>query len=140
MEKTNFIYPKADIGNRIVAHLLDSVICFIGCLFLVIPGLAYSFIMDGLGKGQSIGKKNRELMLINTSTNTPCTIGESAIRALIMIGFGVIPFIGIGFSIYNIYSSLTNPHGIGFYDRLLHLQVIRKEDYENKNFIIGKVQ
>lgn len=120
MEKANFIYPKADIGDRIVAHLLDSVICFIGCLFLVIPGLAYSFIMDGLGKGQSIGKKNRELMLINTTTNEPCTIGGSVIRALIMIGFAAIPFIGIAFAVYTITSTLL---------LLIHMELVFTINY-----------
>jgi len=140
MENTDFIYPKADIGDRIVARLIDSVIIFIGCLLLVIPGLAYSFVMDGLGKGQSIGKKNRGLMVVNTTTNEPCTIGGSAIRQLVMMGLGAIPLIGWAIAIYHIYTSITNPHGIGLYDKLLHLQVIRKEDYENKNFVKGKVQ
>jgi|TARA_B100001971_G_C18086690_1_gene481302 uncharacterized RDD family membrane protein YckC len=56
--------------------------------------LTYNFIKDGLGKGQSWGKKAVGLMVIHLSDKTPCSLSQSLLRNLIMILLGIIPFIG----------------------------------------------
>lgn len=94
-------YLKASLGHRFLAALLDALISlglsipaiifyvlgmakvdsyyneeeavglfFIAFLFYLIP-LVYNFIKDGLGQGQSWGKKGLDLMVVNLDNNTP---------------------------------------------------------------------
>ena len=117
-------YPKASLGNRFGAAVLDALIVFglalpaitffvsaipgvfyashgpaegtmflAGLLYIALP-LPYSFIKDGLGKGQSWGKKATGLMVVCLSDNTPCTKGKSFLRGLIMGLLGIIPYVG----------------------------------------------
>ncbi len=119
-------YPKASLGNRFGAAVLDTLIIFClalpaiiffglaiaelgdywgdegsaygmmffaGLLYIALP-LPYSFIKDGLGKGQSWGKKATGLMVVCLSDNTPCTKGKSFLRGLIMGLLGIIPYVG----------------------------------------------
>lgn len=116
-------YLKASLGNRFLASLLDGLIMlgfaipsiilyviglskisrynfdesiplFVFAAFLYLIPLSYSFIKDGLGKGQSWGKKAVGLMVIHLSDNTPCSFGQSFLRNLIMTLIGIVPFIG----------------------------------------------
>lgn len=114
------LYPKAPLGGRFVAYLLDSLISSIPAFVLVMAafgagmaesgGLAvvlgllaavavvwaiwYGFTKDGRPNGQSIGKKVMGLMVVHLPTNQPCNRGQSALRALVMIGLNLIPYVG----------------------------------------------
>ena len=120
----NGTYLKASLGNRFLASLLDGLITtgfaipaiifyvigmakvedyydseeaiplFILAGFLYLIPLAYSFIKDGLGIGQSWGKKAVGLMVIHLSDKTPCSFSQSFLRNLIMVLLCIIPFIG----------------------------------------------
>ncbi len=116
-------YPKASLGNRFLASLLDGLIStglsipailffvagldklkgydndaapglfFMAFFFYLIP-LCYNFIKDGLGQGQSWGKKALDIMVVNLDNNTPCDKGKSFFRNFISILVAIIPFIG----------------------------------------------
>jgi uncharacterized RDD family membrane protein YckC len=116
------LYPKAPLGGRFVAYLIDSLVSMLPLLVAVVAlwqvfdkggsagamtvvygllGLAaiawaiwYSFTKDGRPNGQSIGKKVMGLMVVHLPTNQPCTRGQSALRALVMAGLGLIPYVG----------------------------------------------
>ncbi|MFI5405469.1 MAG: RDD family protein [Nitrososphaerales archaeon] len=120
---SNRKYPKASLGNRFLAALLDGLISaglsipailffvagmeksksykndgaggliFIAVLFYLLP-LIYSLIKDGLGQGQSWGKKPLDLMVINLENNSPCDKGKSFVRNIISALLAIIPFIG----------------------------------------------
>jgi uncharacterized RDD family membrane protein YckC len=116
-------YPKASLGNRFLAALLDglimtglaipaiifyiigiamlsdydsdgAILMFVVAIFLYFIPLVYLFIKDGLGKGQSWGKKAVGLMVVHLPSNTPCTKGQSFLRSLIGLLINMIPFIG----------------------------------------------
>lgn len=116
-------YSKANLGNRFFASLIDglislalsipTIICFVfafiqfddykrefgaflllmAALFYLMP-LAYNLIKDGLGKGQSYGKKAVEIMVIDLDRNSPCKFGKSCSRNIIMMLVNIIPFVG----------------------------------------------
>lgn len=114
---------KADLVNRFFASLVDGLIAlgfaipsiiFYGIglyrlyndiendsiLFFLIAGLlyliplTYSLIKDGLGKGQSWGKKPFEIKVVHLPDNTPCTFGQSFTRNIIMTLVTCIPYVG----------------------------------------------
>lgn len=119
----NGSYSKASLGDRFLASLLDGFIVaalsipslifyFIGianltsydpgsafqffvfaALLYILP-LIYVFIKDGLGEGQSWGKKALGLMVVYLPDNTPCTIGQSCLRSLVTSLFAIVPFVG----------------------------------------------
>lgn len=112
---------KADLGKRFVAAIIDSFIVGLLSIFAVIPysigltklssyyhsddaagyffvaavlyliPLTYSFLKDGLFKGQSVGKKIMGLMTISIDTKLPCSIGRSVIRNLISALVSFVP-------------------------------------------------
>jgi uncharacterized RDD family membrane protein YckC len=144
-------YPKASLGNRFLASLLDGLITiglaipaiifyaigmaqldshrrsddafvwFIFAVFLYFIPLIYSFIKDGLGQGQSWGKKAVGLMVVYLPKNTPCTKGESAIRCLIGSLLGIIPFVGW---LIEPIMVLANEDGRRLADKVANTQVI----------------
>ena len=115
-------YPKARIGARILAYIIDSLVATIPSAFVIGLGVAvlarrngnspgilivillgvlwwlyYSFAKDGWTGGQSLGKKAMDLMVVDVRTNQPCTVGQSALRALILF---VLSFVmGLGWLI-----------------------------------------
>lgn len=106
-------YPKAPLGKRVVAYLVDSVIAFLPMIILSLPfvsqlgtsitggfyfdsplmipviliglgwSLVYYLLRDGFGSGQSWGKKIMGLMVVNLTDNSPCSKSKSAIRNII---------------------------------------------------------
>jgi uncharacterized RDD family membrane protein YckC len=68
-----------------------SVILIVAC---GIWSFWYSFTKDGREGGQSIGKDMMDLMVVHTETNTPCTMGQSALRALVWFAVSLIPVVG----------------------------------------------
>jgi uncharacterized RDD family membrane protein YckC len=114
------LYPKAPLGGRFVAMLLDGLISSLPAALLVIGALAavaaesrgaaivlglvavpavvwaiwYSFTKDGRANGQSIGKKAMGLMVVHLPTNQPCSNGQSALRYLVLFGLNLVPYVG----------------------------------------------
>lgn len=112
-------YPKAPLGRRFVALLVDG---FFGILMPVMAGIIgvvrsrgsdgmtlingllllasivwaiyYNFTKDGHDNGRSYGKRAMGLMVVNIKTNTPCTVGESSLRALMLALMNAIPGVG----------------------------------------------
>lgn len=78
-------YPKAPIGKRALAYILDGIFTFLLSLLLIIPGVVYYFIKDGLKNGQSWGNRVMGLRVVNLETGKPCTKLQSVLRALFMV-------------------------------------------------------
>jgi uncharacterized RDD family membrane protein YckC len=117
-----FVYPKAPLGARFVASLVDrflfllpaialivaavvvgesenenvavAVVCGVLGGVLAIAAFLYALLKDGRANGQSIGKKLTNLMVVHLPTNQPCSMGQSAGRAAIMMVLGFIPYVG----------------------------------------------
>lgn len=67
---------------------------FIFAFILYLIPLIYTFIKDGLGNGQSWGKKAMGLRTIKVKDYSKCTKGASTLRALVSILVSMIPFVG----------------------------------------------
>jgi uncharacterized RDD family membrane protein YckC len=143
-------YEKAANGSRFIAFLVDCIIAFlpvaagylvffislrsllytgnsfgyiIGVVLMLIGILwswCYLLIRDGLGKGQSIGKKLFGLMTIRLEDNQPCTKANSMMRNLIAISLSVIDLL---------YGAVHNK-GQRIGDVQLKTQVIHVKDYQ----------
>jgi hypothetical protein len=98
------LYPKAPLGARFLAAVLDNLVSSVPALLLGLatagafganlPSLGvplailataafawavwYSFTKDGRPGGASIGKKATGLMVVHLPSNQPCTAGQSA--------------------------------------------------------------
>ena len=118
------LHQKAPLGSRILASLLDSLVSMgplllfllvfygsvlaaimdgsfaigvVGLLIgvpLVVWAVYYQFTKDGRPGGASIGKKANGLMVVHLPTGQPCDKGQSAIRALVLVGLNLIPYVG----------------------------------------------
>jgi uncharacterized RDD family membrane protein YckC len=113
------LYPKAPLGGRFLAALVDglaaaaagmlwvfavaafaagstpagivlSMVAVAGTLW----ALYYSFTKDGRPGGQSIGKKMMGLMVVHLQSNLPCDRGQSSIRYLVMFLLNLVPYVG----------------------------------------------
>ena len=116
-------YTEASFGNRFLAFFLDGLIVtalsipaivayaaglvnivnkqsenttalFVIAAILYIIPLTYTLIKDGLGRGQSWGKRAVGLMVMHLPDNRPCTLGQSSLRNLFILFFGLIPILG----------------------------------------------
>lgn|GEM_PF-783031 len=121
MNQSGFV--KAPLGERILAYILDCLIstalalpaiffyvlafikiedgseatimiCFVIALLLYLLPLVYQFIKDGLGEGQSYGKKIMKLKVVSVNDRTNCTKAISCLRTLITYLLCCIPFVG----------------------------------------------
>lgn len=113
------LYPKAPLGGRFLAALVDGLVTIpAGLLWVLVVtafaadstglgivlvmaavaatiwALVYSFTKDGRPGGQSIGKKMMGLMVVHLESNQPCTRGQSALRYLVLFLLGLVPYIG----------------------------------------------
>lgn len=114
------LYPKAPLGSRFVAAVIDNLVSSIPAIVLVVAtigaasagatplavllgllaaagviwALWYAFTKDGRSGGQSIGKKAMGLMVVHLPTNKPCDHGQSALRYLVLFGLNLIPYLG----------------------------------------------
>jgi len=114
------LYPKAPLGGRFLAALVDHLIstvpagllvvaavsAFLGdatgvgvvfgllALLAVVWAVFYSFTKDGRPGGQSIGKKMMELMVVHLPSNQPCNMSQSALRNLVMFLLNLVPYVG----------------------------------------------
>ncbi len=110
--------------NRGDGQMTFFMILFFAFLLLIIP-LYYSFIKDGRGYGQSIGKKACGLMVVNLTDNSPCSKGKSFLRAFI----SSIPYL----QLIDILLVFITSNGRKLGDFAATTQVINVMDYkENK--------
>ncbi len=152
---TNKKYPKASLGNRFVAALLDGFIgiglsipailffivgmekldrydddqapgFFIAAFLFYIGPLVYGFIKDGLGQGQSWGKRPLDIMVVDLDNNRPCNKGKSFLRNLISNLIALIPL--VGWMIEPILVLATDD-GRKLGDKAANTQVIDKKNY-----------
>ena len=79
--------------------------------------LGYTLLRDGMGSGQSMGKKMLKLMVVRLEDGRPCTKGNSAVRNLVG---GVLGFI-------DIIVVLVGQTGQRLGDKLVNTQVIEVE-------------
>ena len=112
-------YPKASPGKRLAASLLDGLITValsLPSIFLIVNAfthieresftdlllfamalylapLTYSFIKDGLGNGQSYGKRAAGIMVVNLNADSACSKGKSALRNLVSSAIAIIPYL-----------------------------------------------
>ncbi len=171
-------YPRADLGKRFIAWLVDSIVAGFGAIFILlflllsgIGGLAfmrgfpprttpfgpgpfgfelfghlaniaapalligallffllggawailYTLFKDGLGSGQSLGKRLLGLRVVKLETGEPCTFGVSALRNLTLIVQHLVPH--VGFLIEPI-ATLAQAKGQRLGDLLANTQVI----------------
>ncbi len=150
-----FVYPKAPLVARFAAHLVDSFLFMFPAIVLIIvaivgasnengavaaifgilggllmlAGIVYQFIKDGRANGQSVGKKLMKLMVVHLPTNQPCTMGQSAGRAAIMMALGLIPYVG---GLVEPVVVLAASDGRRLGDKAANTQVIAVDDYRRR--------
>ena len=148
-----YIYPKAPLGERFAAYIIDSIIGVgpvitaaifdflfhiaqnptnrtINMVATVTWAIYYGATKDARGNGQSIGKKMVGLMVVGTDTNEPCTIGQSTGRAFVRLLFGAIPLVG---QLIEPIAVLATDDGRRIGDRAASTQVIRASEYEPRD-------
>ncbi len=144
-------HPKADLGKRFVAALIDGVIA--GILTVVIPilggllGAAYTLTKDALmfqltkdaqWKNRSVGKKVMGLQVVNLGggdvdmtislkRNVTLAIG-SLLAAIPLLGLLVAPLIGGVLGLIEIVLVLTDAAGRRLGDKWANTQVIAVEE------------
>ena len=107
---------KASFGKRIVAYILDGIFTGLLMILLIIPGVVYFFIKDGLKNGSSWGKRIMGLKVIQLENNKPCTKAQSALRSIFM---AITPLNLIEFFVV-----LADKNGQRLADKLLKTQVV----------------
>lgn len=143
VDNSSGVYAKASSSDRFIALLLDGLVCTAAWFPLIIAEAIYSdflyfvgvitgiwaiwyaFTKDGRPNGQSIGKKTMGLMVVNLSTNLPCTKGTSALRALLW----AIPYIGGLIWLVDCIMVLSNDRGRRIGDYLANTQVVAVASY-----------
>jgi len=145
-----FIYPKAPLSQRFGAYIVDGIITvgpvIVAAIFNhlfhlgtqspatrtinYVATLAWAFYYtctrDARPNGQSIGKKIFGLMVVNTETDKPCTLGQAIGRGLTLAVLNGIP--AIGWLIEPI-AAVGSADGRRIGDRLAGTQVIRASVY-----------
>ncbi|MDI7247053.1 MAG: RDD family protein [Bacillota bacterium] len=140
-------YPKADLGKRFVAALIDGVIA--GILTILIPilggllGAAYTLTKDALmfqltkdaqWKNRSIGKKLMSLQVVNLGggdvdmtvsikRNATLSIG-SLLAAIPLAGWVLSPIVGGIIGIIEVVLVFTDPAGRRLGDKWANTQVV----------------
>ena len=145
LSKTGFAIEKAPFGKRFVAALIDliiiSALCVpsigsfnyfdvkeddlffvLGWVFLLMP-LTYFFIKDGLGEGQSWGKKMMNIKVIHIPDLADCSFGLSTVRGLLRL------FLNLFFPVLfaEIVMIFVMPEGRTVIDRIMGTMVVRRE-------------
>jgi uncharacterized RDD family membrane protein YckC len=93
--------PRATLGERFAAHFLDSAVSCggmilgtyigtslgVGAAPAIVMFVGYLLFSDGLGEGQSFGKRLVKIAVVDQRTGAPCTYGGSLLRNLVrMLG------------------------------------------------------
>ncbi|WP_420574721.1 RDD family protein [Kordia sp.] len=105
----------------------SAIVYFLMAILLYLIPLVYSFIKDGIGNGQSWGKKAVGLMVVYLPDNSPCKYGQSAIRGLVSTLVGFIPFVGW---LIEPIMVLASDDGRRLADKAANTQVIEIRDYK----------
>jgi uncharacterized RDD family membrane protein YckC/RNA polymerase subunit RPABC4/transcription elongation factor Spt4 len=162
--RSSSFYPKAPLGSRFGAYLLDGLfglllaipslifiiggisssasyysrrdegigLIIIGVLFLALP-IVYGLIKDGLGEGQSWGKKIVGLMVVNLDNNTPCNKGKSFLRALISGLIVAVPYLNLLTMWIEPIMVLATDDGRKVADKVANTQVIDINHFKRSN-------
>ena len=93
-------FPKASVGKRFLAHLLDGLFTALLALLFIIPGVVYYLIKDGLKGGQSWGNRIMGLKVMHLDTGAPCTKLESMLRA-VFLSVGPINLVEVAMVIFD---------------------------------------
>jgi uncharacterized RDD family membrane protein YckC len=144
-------YRPGGLGARFVASLLDNLVCIAclvpgvvlwlgggdvddpsaGAIMVLVAGIIaaviYNFVKDGTSDGRSVGKRVTGLMVVHLPTNQPCSIGQSALRALILLLTNLIPYLGWLIEPVMVLAA-SDRRRLG--DRAANTQVITANDYE----------
>jgi uncharacterized RDD family membrane protein YckC len=98
----------ASLGDRLVGQILDSMVAIAVIAVSAIPyaiseaigvitlvggvafALFYILFADGFRRGQSYGKRIVKTAVVDATTRTPCTFGQSFLRNLLLSILGVI--------------------------------------------------
>ena len=111
-----FVFLQALVVSRI--QLFDG---------LVLPFI-YILIKDGLGNGQSYGKRALNIMVINVNSNKPCSKSNSAGRNIMFSIICSVPYIGYLLEIIMVFA---NPKGRKLSDLVAGTQVIDIKEFES---------
>lgn len=141
-------YPKAPLGRRLVAAIIDGIVVFAAYFPLLIlavldetgfyvPGplffvaflgvlwaFYYNFTKDGRANGQSIGKKRMGLMVITLQDDRPCSKGKSCLRQVLYI----VPYINMFLGVADIVLVFAHEQGRRIADFVAGTQVVASED------------
>lgn len=79
-------------GFAVAGSEIGGAILFLGALGWM---LFYYFFADGLGEGQSFGKRWLGIRVIGIDSGQPCTFGQSFVRNLLLAILGPIDWIFI---------------------------------------------
>lgn len=98
----------ASLGDRLIGQILDSMVAIAVIAVSAIPyaiseaigvitlvggvafALFYILFADGFRRGQSYGKRIVKTAVVDATTRTPCTFGQSFLRNLLLSILGVI--------------------------------------------------
>jgi uncharacterized RDD family membrane protein YckC len=138
-------YPKAELLQRILARLLDLIVCGIFCAIprpasgpLVVlgplAGAIYLLLADGMFRGQSPGKRLLGIRVIKLSNRQGAGYRESALRNLPVALIGLLAIAlpswkwiaagSIAILGTEAYRTFTDVHGIRLGDAVAGTQVI----------------
>ncbi len=134
-------YPKVDVGNRVLAALIDGVMSYVVGFIPVIGaiiGAAYMLLKDGLFEGQSIGKKAMKLQVI-TENDVKADFAISAKRNAIfavpiavmiipVLGWIIAPILSLVILIIEFLKIMNEPKGRRLGDTWAGTQVIKFEE------------
>lgn len=99
----------------------------LGFILILIPFI-YALIKDGLGEGQSYGKRAMDLMVVNVNSNNPCSKSNSAGRNIMTSLISSIPYIGWLIEVIMVFA---NQEGRKLSDLVAGTQVIDVKEYKN---------
>ena len=106
--------PRASIGLRFVASLIDGFILFVATLILraalgfapgaalgVLAGIAYFAYFEGQPAGQTIGKKAMSIRVIDFATGGSLDTSKALVRALVREVSGFACGLGFLWALFN---------------------------------------
>ncbi|MEW6081656.1 MAG: RDD family protein [Bacillota bacterium] len=131
-------FPKASLGKRVVAAIIDGLIA--GCVSLVpvvggVAGFAYVLLKDGFLDGASPGKKAMGLRVVEVGSGARAAYGESIRRNLIfaipnlitiipLIGAIIAPILALLVYLLELYIAWRDPRGRRYGDHIASTQVV----------------
>jgi uncharacterized RDD family membrane protein YckC len=92
--------PLASLGDRLAARFIDGILGYGGLFFSAffcrsvgfaaspvvwVPFILYMLLADGMGSGQSLGKKWMKLAVVDQRTGAPCSYGRSFLRNIVRL-------------------------------------------------------